>query len=112
PFSRHAFSVESIPRQRLAHAIFERFGAAPTYLVDYPVAADDGAARFLRGLMEDGRCVIGAQLHPWVNPPYEEELSRRNSYLNNLAPALQAPKLNALTELIDRQFRIQPTIIQ
>lgn len=112
PFSRHDFSVDSIQHQTAAHAVFDRFGVVPTYLVDYPVAADAAAARCLRALMEDGRCVIGAQLHPWVNPPHEEELNRRNSFLNNLDPELQARKLELLSELIARQFAIQPTIFK
>jgi hypothetical protein len=62
--------------------------------------------------MEDGRCVIGAQLHPWVNPPYEEELNLRNSFLNNLDLALQERKLEVLTNQLARQFGVTPKIFK
>jgi glycosyltransferase involved in cell wall biosynthesis len=112
PFSRETYSIEWVKQQPLLQRIFDRAGVTPTYVVDYPVAKDEGAVQLLRGLVEQGKCVVGAQLHPWVNPPFEEELNLRNSYLNNLDPAIQRRKLEALTELLTKQFHVAPRIFK
>ena len=83
PFSRNNIGATSIHNQPLAHRVFERYGIVPSYLVDYPVATSEFAA-VLRELRRQGACEIGAQLHPWVNPPHEEEVNVRHSYPGNL----------------------------
>jgi hypothetical protein len=60
--------------------------------------------------MEDARCEIGAHLHPWVNPPFDETVSRRNSYPGNLPAALEREKLRVLTETIAANFGRRPTL--
>ena len=112
PFSRAATSTASIPAQARAHAIYDRLGVVPTYVLDYPVATDPRAAGFLRTLKEEGRAEIGAHLHPWVTPPHEEEVSRRNSYHCNLPPGLERAKIVALTEAIEQAFGERPTIFK
>ena len=86
PFSRRNISVKSISHQYLAQEIFARYGVTPTYLVDYPVATNPTSVKVLRKLLDAGQCEIGAQLHPWVNPPHEEEVTVRNSFPANLPP--------------------------
>src|SRR3546814_4565293 len=56
-----------------------------------------------------GRCEIGAQLHPWVTPPHDEEVNARNSYTGNLPADLQRAKMIALRDAIRDRFGIQPT---
>lgn len=109
-FSRTSFSVELILKQVLAQRIFDRYGVIPTYVVDYPVASQENGYRPLREFLEDGRCGIGTHLHPWVNPPFEEEVSVRNSFPCNLPPDLELRKLAALTDMIVRNFGIQPVL--
>jgi len=87
----------------------DRFGVRPTYLVDAPVLQDDAAVELLRGFQDSGRAEIGAHLHPWCNPPHEEPLNTRNSYMCNLPEALQRAKLTWLTERIERRFGRRPT---
>jgi len=112
PFSRESVSTRTIPAQALAHRIYDRFGIVPTYVVDYPVATDPAALRFLRGLKDAGKAEIGAHLHPWVTPPHLEEVSARNSYHCNLPPELERAKLAALTEAIAQGFGARPTIFK
>jgi hypothetical protein len=38
-----------------------------------PIATTRAAWPTLREMQEAGECTIGTQLHPWVNPPFEEE---------------------------------------
>ena len=112
PFSRAETATRSIPAQARAHAIYDRLGIVPTYVVDYPVATDAGAVRFLGALKAAGRAQIGAHLHPWVTPPYAEEVNARHSYQCNLPPALERAKIVALTEAIAGAFGERPTIFK
>jgi hypothetical protein len=64
----------------------------------------------LREFSERGECTIGTQLHPWVNPPFEEEETARNSFPGNLPAALERAKLVRLTELIESAFGRRPTV--
>lgn len=82
----------------------------PVYVVDYPVAAQQAARRPLRGLAESERACIGAHLHPWVTPPYSEELSRFNSYGGNLSEQLEFDKIAALTDQIEKSFGKRPIV--
>jgi peptidoglycan/xylan/chitin deacetylase (PgdA/CDA1 family) len=110
PHSRAETRVDHMRHQDRAQAIFERYNIAPTYVVDYPVASQEMGFRALREWLVEGKCHIGAHLHPWVNPPFDEELSARNSYPGNLPAALEREKLRRLTELIAENFGRRPTI--
>lgn len=112
PFSRANVATRSIPAQAKAQTIFDRLGVVPTYAITYPVAADSVAAAFFRTLREEGRAEIGAHLHPWVNPPHREEVSRRNSYHCNLPPALERAKLETLTDAVAQAVGERPTIFK
>jgi hypothetical protein len=77
-------------------------------MVDWPVATTPDAVATLRRLLDAQRCEIGAHLHPWVSPPYEEALSDFNSYGGNLPRQLEYDKLRLLTETIVDAFGTQP----
>ena len=109
PFSREATATRSIPAQARAHEIYDRLDVVPTYVIDYPVATDPEAVRFLRGLRDAGKAEIGAHLHPWVTPPLSEAVNRRNSYHCNLPPELERAKIEALTAAIEKSFGERPT---
>lgn len=108
PFSRAARSVAAVAALPAFHARLARAGVAPAYLVDHPVAADPQAAAILRDLVADGRAEIGAQLHPWVNPPHEEAPGATASFAGNLPERLEAAKLDALVAAIVAAFGRAP----
>ncbi|MBA3897058.1 MAG: WalW protein [Sphingomonadaceae bacterium] len=110
PFRREATAVTAIAALPEANARFAAARVAPTYLVDWPVADTPASIAVLAGMFADGACEIGTQLHPWVNPPFEEDVSAHASYLGNLPAALQRAKLVALTERIERAFGMRPTV--
>lgn len=110
PHSRAETRVDHIKQQGRAQSIFERYGVRPTYVVDYPIASQESGYRLLREWLVDGKCQIGAHLHPWVNPPFDEELSVRNSYPGNLPAALEKEKLARLTDMIEANFGRRPTV--
>ena len=98
PFSSKSRSVHSMSRQYLAQQLLERHGVKPIYLCDFPIADQEAAYSVLREWHEAGRCAIGTQLHPWVNPPLVEPVNEHNSYPCNLPLSLQQEKLRVLTE--------------
>ena len=110
PHSRAETSVDHMRFQTRTQTIFERYGIAPTYVVDYPVASQEAGYATLRPWLDAGKCHVGAHLHPWVNPPFDEVLSARNSYPGNLPAALEKEKLRRLTETIAANFGRHPMI--
>ncbi len=111
-FSRESTSTRSIRAQARAHRLFDRYGLVPTYVVDYPVVADPEAVAFLRALKDQGRAEIGAHLHPWVTPPHDEPVDRRNSYHCNLPPQLERAKIETITAAIEQAFGERPTVFK
>lgn len=100
-------AAESLPE---AHRRLAAAGVKPVYLVDYPIASDPRAVATLRDYAEQGECTIGSQLHPWVNPPFGEKLSRSNSFAGNLPIELEREKLLRLTQAIERGFGRRPRV--
>ena len=110
PFQRdghHTSHVAAIPRFQ---AFCEGLGVTPVYLVDWPIANDPRAVEIIGDAVRRGTAEVGVQLHPWVNPPFDEELSVRNSYAGNLPPALEAAKFMALRDVIEANFGSAPLI--
>ena len=110
PFSRQATGVRAMRAQGTAQRLFEPYGICPTYVIDFPVASQPDGFTPLAEFHADGRCRIGAHLHPWVNPPFDEEVTPENSYPGNLAPALEREKLRRLVGAIEDNLGLTPTI--
>ena len=110
PFSSATRDVSSMAHQHLAHRLFDRYGVIPTYLVDFPVASQPQGYLPLLDFLRDGKCEIGAQLHPWVNPPMIEDVNVSNSFPGNLPPDLEFEKLRILTDTIEQAFGVRPRV--
>lgn len=110
PVARENTSVSAMKAQVRAHRIFEKYGITPVYVADYPVVSQKDGIEPLKELLTDGKCVLGAHLHPWVNPPFDEEVCNASSYPGNLPMALEREKLKYLTETIADNFGARPTI--
>jgi hypothetical protein len=109
PFDRASTGTTAIGGQPLMHErVFDKFGIVPTYVCDFPVVTTPASVATLRRLMEEGRCEIGTHLHPWVSPPYEEQVTRFNSYAGNLSRELEFAKLCMLTDAIKESFGRAP----
>ncbi|HET6307319.1 MAG TPA: glycosyltransferase, partial [Rhodopila sp.] len=109
PVSRRNHTTASIRHQQRAQDIFASYDVRPTYLVTYPIASDRSAAAVLRDYLQDGKCDIGAQLHPWVTPPFTGGTEERLSFPGNLPPRLEREKLHRLAEAVRDTFHLQPT---
>lgn len=110
PFSRTGYRLDSVPALAECQSYFARAGVRPVYLVDWPIVADDRAVAILGEARAAGACEVGAQLHPWVTPPCDEEVNERNSYTGNLPPALQRAKMTALRDAIGDRFGAAPIV--
>ncbi|WP_404338918.1 polysaccharide deacetylase family protein [Sphingomonas sp. MMS12-HWE2-04] len=110
PFSPDASATSHMAAMPAAHARFAEHGVPLTWLVDHPIVACPRSVGILRSLLEDGRSAVGTQLHPWVNPPFDETISTHNSFAGNLPRALQKAKLRTLTEAINAAFGTPPLI--
>ena len=95
PLDRTSHGLDHLPRLAKFQQFCESYGVAPVYLMDYPVVTDPRAAEVLGGAVAQGRAEIGVQLHPWVNPPFIEQVGVRNSYAGNLPPELERDGLDA-----------------
>jgi len=94
------------------HDLFAAHGVPATYMVDHPIVTCPMSVDILRALLEDGRSAIGTQLHPWVNPPFDEEVVPRNSFVGNLPRELEAAKLAVLTGAIASAFGRRPVMFR
>ncbi|HMU21711.1 MAG TPA: WalW protein [Sphingorhabdus sp.] len=72
------------------------------------MAQDGFGAEFFAGLVGSGVAEVGLQLHPWVTPPFDEEVNVHNSYACNLAPDLERTKLFRLFEIVEKKLGCQP----
>jgi hypothetical protein len=88
--------------------VFDRFGVVPIYFVTYPIVTQPDGYGFLAEALAAGKCQVGAQLHPWVTPPYDEVVNAYNSFAGNLPVGLEHAKLKTLTEAIAARFGVRP----
>lgn len=110
PRRRDATDVKAVKALPDIHGLMRGYGAKPAYLVDYPVATDPDAISVLRGFQDDGGATIGAQLHPWVNPPFIEKVVQENSFPGNLPRSVERAKIQALSQAIEAGFGSRPIV--
>lgn len=110
PFTRDGHGLKHIPSIERFQNLCNTHNVKPIYLVDYPIVNDAAAVEAIRHFCDQGRANVGIQLHPWVNPPFNEEVGAYNSYACNLPPELERAKLTDLYEKIAKNFNIVPSI--
>jgi hypothetical protein len=110
PLTREGHGMDHIAKLGSFQQFCEGAGVAPIYLVDWPVATSPLAAEILGPALAAGQAEIGVQLHPWVNPPFDEEVNERNSFAGNLPAELEAAKFANLRAMIEEKFGVAPLI--
>lgn len=108
PLTREGHGTRHVANLTRFQQFCEDEGIHPVYLIDWPIAQSPLAAEILGPAIQAGRASIGAQLHAWVNPPFEEEVNQRNSFPGNLPPELESAKFAQLREAIERRFGHAP----
>jgi hypothetical protein len=104
-------AVRSIARLPLVQDVCERYGVAPCYVVDYPVATNPDSAAIIRAMAARG-AEIGAHLQPWTTPPFVEPIDNEHAFPGNLPGWLQRQKLAALVEALQKNIGITPRVFK
>ncbi len=110
PFQREGHSTQSVAELQTFQTFAETHGVKPVYFIDFAIVEDDKAVAFLKGAAQRKSAEIGVHLHPWVNPPFEEEVIVHNSFAGNLPKELEETKLVALRDAIRDRIGVTPTI--
>ncbi len=108
PFDRTNHGLESVANLGVCQNYFAQSHVKPLYLVDYPIVQCAAAVDQLGPHVESGACDVGVQLHPWVNPPFEEDVCIYNSFAGNLPKALEQQKFDILRHAITDKFGTAP----
>lgn len=109
-FTRDRHGLDHVPAIARFQQFCEGLGVVPVYLVDWPIANSPRAVEIIASAVRSGRAEIGIQLHPWVNPPFDDDVNARNSYAGNLPPDLERAKFLQLRDRIVAAFGAQPLI--
>lgn len=108
PPARHSIATSAMAILPQAHHRLAVHGAKPVYLADYPAIISPYCADILGPLLASGDAAVGAHLHPWVNPPYDEIVNEYNSFVGNLSLELERAKLHMLTDRIEQTLGVRP----
>lgn len=110
PFERSGHTTVTVPMLERYQKFVEKYDIKPVYFVDYSIIEDDAAAAFLKSAAASGNATIGVHLHPWVNPPFEEEVNEHNSFAGNLPKELEEAKITQLRGAIEERTGVRSTI--
>lgn len=105
---RSELSVRNAERLPRLQALCDRHGMRPSYLVTWEMATRPESAAVLRELARNGRCEIGAHLHPWSSPPFRPEDREAGTYPSQLPDELLARQLAELTQAIEEHVGVRP----
>lgn len=110
PFQREGYGLSHVAQIARFQAFCETIGAHPVYLIDWPIANSAQAVEIIGDAVARGTAEVGVQLHPWVNPPFDEEVNARNSFAGNLPRDVEAAKFAMLRDRIEAAFGTAPLI--
>ena len=108
PFTRDQHDLTHVDRIARFQSFCEGIGVSPVYLVDWPIVQSAKAREIIGDAVSRGAAEVGVQLHPWVNPPFEEEVNTHNSFAGNLPPELERAKFSRLRDAIEEAFGTAP----
>lgn len=104
--------VENIQALPELQSLFNKYGAIPTYLINYSVANQKKSVDVLKSFLTLGQCEIGTHCHPWNTPPLKEDLTSVNSMMCNLDHDLLIQKMTCLHKTIEENFQIKPVVFR
>ena len=110
PLEREGHGLATIAAFARFQEFCESFGVVPVYVLDYPIATAPITREVLGAAAAQGRAEIGIHLHPWVNPPFDEDVSEFNSFAGNLPALLEREKFRRLLAVIEDNFGVLPSI--
>jgi len=104
-------SLENIKFLQRFQDLCQKYGFKPTYLLTYEVASDPQSVKILKAYQEKLQAEIGAHLHPWTSPPFEQERSwedKVHRFPHELSDKELRDKMAVLTQTIIDNFGIRP----
>lgn len=107
-------SLENLRCLPAFQELCRHYAIRPTYLITMEVAEHSEVIRPLRAWVEHGEAEVGAHLHPWTTPPFEDTAGQRfndprHVFPSQLPPLLLTVKLETLTRRIARAMGRRPT---
>jgi peptidoglycan/xylan/chitin deacetylase (PgdA/CDA1 family) len=101
-------NVDCIPRFQ---ELCDRYGIRPTYLCTYEIVRSQQFDRILRGYQDREAAEIGAHLHTWTTPPFENDPDLRQGcpYTCELPAEAIRRKMEVLTEAIASKTGRRPS---
>jgi hypothetical protein len=110
PHSRTSVGVAALQEIYKVQDIFNAKAVIPCYVMDYPIVTQHDGTAPIKEIYQNQQCSLGAHLHPWVNPPHDEEVTLFNSFPGNLPKELEYRKLSLLVDQIEKVFGSRPKI--
>ena len=107
--ARDGITTANIPGLNRLQEILDRYRLRATLLTTWRVATDPPAMEAVLRLRDEHRAEIGAHLHPWNTPPYDEPFGRAAYGWKRLPADLQGRKLETLTTAIEAASGTRPT---
>lgn len=108
PFTRDQHDLDHVEHIPRFQTFCEDIGVSPLYLVDWPIVQSARAKEIIGDAVRRGAAEVGVQLHPWVNPPFDEEVTTHNSFAGNLPADLEREKFTRLRDAIEEAFGKAP----
>lgn len=110
PFERSNRDVSHIDNLLQAQDIFDQYGIKPVYACTHPILTTPSSRKIIDTLFHQRHALIGAHLHPWVTPPFDESISEENSFPGNLPYDTEAAKIKTLTHILTEMLGKHPQI--
>lgn len=108
PFPESNFSVENLHKLPAFQDFCESKGLRPCYFVDYAAAIGMVHQTTFLSRVKNGKCELGAHLHPWANPPFFGEPTEATSHVVNLPIKQVEEKLDALLDTFNQKLSYTP----
>lgn len=97
-------NIQELPRLQ---EIFDKYGAKPTYLVNYAPLVDAESVRVLGELAARDDVEIGGHCHPWNTPP-QTPGGEENSMMCNFPEEVNRAKIEAVRDRIVSELGVTP----
>lgn len=107
-YSRRPPGAENVGSLSRLGFVSKEFGFPLTLLVSYRAAQDSSARKVLEGWRESRGAEIGAHLHHWNTPPFEDLPYPEPVSADLLPPALLQAKFESLFEAIGTNLGVIP----
>lgn len=106
-------TVENIKFVPRLQNLCEKYFIKPTYLVTSEVCEDNFAKEIFKDYLSKNKAEIGAHLHVWTTPPFQDKTGYRfndpnHAFANEIPVGFLSEKIKNLTNQVETSFGIQP----